>query len=177
MASAAEDRRVTLRATGVADLDFVLGLEARDDYAAFIFRWPRERHLAALDDRDLRHFVICDPGGERLGFAILGGIDSGDGRIELTRIALARPGAGVGGAALAALSARVFGELGAACFWLDVFEDNTRARRAYQRAGFVEQPGPPVRLQRAGEAAPLVIMSLTRDAFLERSGAGRGAAR
>ena len=161
----ADSPQVVLRATKADDLDFVLDLEAREDYVAFILRWPREKHLAALDDVDLRHLMICSPEGESLGYAILAGPQAGAGSIELLRIALARPGRGIGAAALAALSAYAFEALGARRFWLDVFEDNSRARRAYRRAGFLEESGPRQVLERAGTAMPLVVMSMERRAF------------
>ena len=162
----AEAVQVALRPTAPEDLDFVLALEAREDYAAYIFRWPREKHLVALDDGDIRHLMICGSENEPLGYALLAGAQRGAGSIELLRIALARPGRGVGAAALSALSSYAFEKLAAQRFWLDVFEDNTRARRAYLRAGFLEEAGRRPTLQRLGEQVPLVVMSIERKAFL-----------
>ncbi|WP_193368903.1 GNAT family N-acetyltransferase [Pelagibius marinus] len=165
---------VVLRPTGPDDLDFVLALEARPDYGVFILRWSREEHLAALDDTDRRHLMICGAAGEPLGFVLLAGLAKGGGCIELLRIALDRPGKGTGGAALSTLSAYVFEELGAQSLWLDVFADNARAQRAYRRAGFAEDGGSRPTAERGGETVPLVVMTLTRAAFAEREKARAG---
>ncbi|MEO3427604.1 GNAT family N-acetyltransferase [Pelagibius sp. CAU 1746] len=165
---------IVLRPTRPDDIDFVLALEARPDYGAFILRWSREEHLAALDDTDRRHLMICGAAEEPLGFVLLAGLAKGGGRIELLRIALDRPGKGTGGTALSALAAHVFGDLGAQSLWLDVFEDNTRAQRAYRRAGFTEDRGARPMAQRNGEELPLVVMTLTRAAFAETEKARAG---
>jgi diamine N-acetyltransferase len=169
-----EEAGVVLRPTRLDDLDFVLALEARPDYGAFILRWSREEHLATLDDADRRHLMICGAKGEPLGFILLAGLAKGGGRIELVRIALERPGKGTGGAALSTLSAYAFRELGAQCLWLDVFENNTRAQRAYRRAGFTENREVRPTAQRDGENLPLVVMTLTRAAFAEMEKVGAG---
>ena len=48
------------------------------------------------------------------------------------------PGRGLGRPAMEAICARVFDDWGIERFWLDVFEDNARARRVYASLGFRE---------------------------------------
>ena len=50
-------------------------------------------------------------------------------------MAVTRPSAGVGKPILMTVLDMVFNKLGANRLWLDVFDDNVRARRAYETAG------------------------------------------
>ncbi len=156
--------QLCLRPTAPGDLDYVLALEARPDYGAFIYRWPRAEHLAALDDPDYRHLLLCDAEGVALGFALLAGVTTSAGSVELKRIALDRPGAGIGRAVLPLLIDFALEDLGARRFWLDVFADNQRARRAYRRAGFIEESGGPNTMLRDGQEVPVIVMAVRRDA-------------
>jgi diamine N-acetyltransferase len=59
--------------------------------------------------------------------------------VELRRIVIARPGHGLGRAALTLVLDHAFGELRAHRVWLDVKRDNARARHLYAALGFVEE--------------------------------------
>ncbi len=148
---------MNLRNAKPDDLDFILALEARPEYRDLIYRWPRERHLAALEDPEHLHLLAEAEGGP-LGFAILSGLTTPERSVELRRIALADPGRGLGRAFLQAVIRKTFEELKAARLWLDVFADNARARAAYRRAGFVED-GTENRVD--WRDAPLVVMSIS----------------
>lgn len=52
---------------------------------------------------------------------------------------VAEKGRGHGRAALRLVKERAFGELGAHRLWLDVKEENARARRLYESEGFVSE--------------------------------------
>ncbi len=128
--------RVRLRPTVEEDLDFVLQEEGREENRPFIGWWPRERHLDAITGGDLEHLILEDEDAPA-GYAILTGIE-GPGRIIcLKRLMVAEKGRGHGRAALRLVKERAFGELGSHRLWLDVKEENARARRLYESEGFV----------------------------------------
>jgi RimJ/RimL family protein N-acetyltransferase len=79
----------------------------------------------------------------------------------LARIAVVEPGAGIGRPVLRQLCQIVFNELGANRLWLDVFEENLRARHVYETVGF-RQEGilREAMLDRTGRLRSLVIMSI-----------------
>lgn len=147
-----------LRDATPEDLDFILAQESRQEFADYIYSWPRAQHLAALEDPDHRHLVAEQDGGLR-GYVILCGLTSPDRAVELKRIAVATPGLGLGKAILRGVIRTVFEEHRAERLWLDVFADNPRAQAAYRAVGFVEDG-----VEHATELrdVPLVVMSISR---------------
>lgn len=162
---------VTLRATQDSDLGWVIDQESRPEFSAMVLRWSRERHVAALADPDIRCCIIAidadpaagRPAQDRLGFMVLGGLTSDAASIELSRMAVVDPGQGLGARAMEAVKALAFDTLGANRLWLDVFDDNARARRVYSRAGFVEEGLLREAVRRPdGSIGSLVVMSMLR---------------
>lgn len=122
------------------DIDFILAQEARTEFQNLIFSSSREQHEQNLVSQNWRYFIFQkDETEDAIGYAILSGLTSPHGNICLVRIAIAQPGQGDGKQALRLLLDWVFTEYKAHRFWLDVFEDNHRARRAYQSVGFREE--------------------------------------
>lgn len=149
----------TIRPATAADIDWIVAQERRADFAAFIHRWPAEQHARNLADPDKRYLIAEDAARQRTAFVILAGVAGGD--IELVRMAVTEPGAGVGKLILTTVIDMAFGELAARRLWLDVFADNTRARRIYQAAGFRDEDVPWQPAQKAdGTPGSLVIMSI-----------------
>ena len=145
-----------LRKAGPGDLDWIVAQESRPDFAAFIHQWPRPRHALNLADPDFRYLIARDDRTEPLGFVILAGLASPVRGIELVRMAVATPGRGLGRRLLRRVIRLAFAELGADRLWLDVFDDNRRARHVYRSAGFVEEAPLP------DAARNLVVMAMLR---------------
>ncbi len=151
----------TIRPATAADIDWLAGEERRGDFAAFIHRWPVEQHARNLADPDKRYLIADDAAGQRTAFVILAGLCSAPRDIELVRMAVTRPGAGIGKLLLTTVIAMTFDEFGAERLWLDVFADNARARRVYGAAGFREADVPRQSALKAdGQPGSLVIMSI-----------------
>jgi RimJ/RimL family protein N-acetyltransferase len=151
-----------IRPATTPDIDFIVSLEQRPDFAAYIHHWSPEEHLRNLSDPDKRYLIGVDTNGESIAFAILAGILSPIRSIELVRMAVTTPGKGVEKPLLKRVIDTVFGELKANRLWLDVFEDNTRACHTYESVGFrTEGVLREAALNKnTGQPGSLVIMSI-----------------
>jgi len=162
---------IVLRPMAETDLDWVVAQEGRPEFDGLVLRWPRERHAASLSDPDKRCFVIGaaadpdrdQPAQDRLGYVIMAGAQNESDSVELIRIAVIEPGRGIGALAIEAVKAFAFRDLQANRLWLDVFDDNDRARRAYMRAGFSEEGVLREAIRRPdGTYVSLVVMSILK---------------
>jgi RimJ/RimL family protein N-acetyltransferase len=124
-----------LRLGTSADLAFVRSLAGRPDYRSFITD-ESEAALAVYLDADDCQILIWEPDGKPAGFAIFCELGERSGRVELMRLALAEAGVGIGVVFLRTLVDYAFTVYGAGRIWLDCSGENTRAMRAYERAGF-----------------------------------------
>lgn len=145
-----------------ADLPWIMALERREDFRALLCASGAEAHAARLADPDCRYLIVEDEAdGTRQGFAILRGLTSAPRAVELVRVALAEPGRGAGRSVLRELVGLCFNELGARRLWLDVFDDNERARRAYQAVGFREEGRSlTTALRQDGSRGSLLVMAI-----------------
>lgn len=125
-----------LRRATAADLPSILALEQAPMAREFVGQWSEDRHRAALASEDARYYVSDAEWGEVQGFAILRGLMETSRSIELKRIVVAVPERGLGRRMLRELMRLAFRELGAHRFFLDVFDDNSRARHLYESLGF-----------------------------------------
>jgi RimJ/RimL family protein N-acetyltransferase len=156
----------TLRQAREADLDWIVSLERREDFAPFICRWPREVHTRNLSDADMLYLLAVDPHGQNVAFVILAGLRSVARSIELVRIVVNRPGTGVGKPLLRRVINLAFNDLNANRLWLDVFDDNDRARHVYQSVGFKEEEVLREVTQKSdGRFGSLVVMSILAEDY------------
>ena len=128
---------IELRQTTPHDLPYVLSAERDADNRPFIAVWPEAKHRAALDDPNIAHLIIAaKPHSQPCGFVILAGLQGEHRSIEFMRIVVTEKGKGYGRAAVRAIKRHAFETLSAHRLWLDVKEQNTRARAVYEKAGF-----------------------------------------
>ena len=150
-----------IRPTTVADLAYVLSVEADSDASPFIRVWSRAAHEQAIVDPNHEHLIIVDDSGPA-GFVLLAGLADADASIELRRIVVGVKNQGIGRRALQLIIAHVFSDLKAHRLWLDVIVENERARRSYQAVGFVEEGVLREALRQADSYASLIVMSILR---------------
>ena len=168
-----------------ADFPFIRGIAGRAENAAFIADEGDAALAAHIADPDKRLVIWDSDAGQsptgagqigtetRRGFALFAGLSSPANKAELRRLALDRPGAGLGRAFLNALTDHAFGPLGRDLLWLDVAADNARARRLYERAGFVYEGRLRQRWRRPkGDVVDLDLLSMTRAEW--QGGLGHG---
>jgi diamine N-acetyltransferase len=150
-----------IRPATEADIAWIVCQEQRSDFAAFIHRWPAEQHRCNFADADKLYLIAQDEAGERLAFVILAGLRSAEKSIELVRMAVTQPSMGLGKRLLASVIETAFDKLGADRLWLDVFDDNVRARGVYEAAGFRDEETPrQAALKADSQPGYLIIMSI-----------------
>jgi diamine N-acetyltransferase len=130
-----DSSRIKLRRADDTDLPFIMATERIAGFEELVGRWDAAQHRAALADRRYAYFIARD-GSEPVGFAILRDWASPEQVTLLKRIAIARPGIGIGRVFLAQLVDLAFGDTEVYRLWLGVFPDNARAQKAYETAGF-----------------------------------------
>ena len=155
---------VGLAPAGAGDADAIAELEHRPENAPFIWARSAAEHRELMTDSDVRYLRIEDDAGAFIGFVQLTGLSEASGSVRLRRIVMDTPGSGLGRRAMLAICRLVFGEWGMDRLWLDVFEDNARARHIYESFGFRETgySHPPSRPRRDGATALLLRMELWR---------------
>jgi len=162
-----------LRPATAGDLDTVLAVEATPGHDAFINRQPRAEHEAQFASPAFA-YLVAEAEGAPIGYAILGDLTDTRGNHVLKRIAVARPGQGLGTALFRAVTDRAFGNPALHRFWLHALASNARARHLYAREGLTEEG----RLRQArprpdGSREDLVIMSILRPEWVARREGGR----
>ncbi|MGA8085964.1 MAG: GNAT family N-acetyltransferase [Terracidiphilus sp.] len=125
-----------LRLATLDDIPAILALERTPMAREFVGQWSEDRHRATLAGGNARYFVSETDWGEVQGYAILRGLQESSLAIELKRIVIAVPERGLGRRMLKEVMRIAFCELGAHRLFLDVYEDNARARHPYESLGF-----------------------------------------
>ena len=158
---------LSLRPTVRADIDLIVGWELDPDNSPFIEPWEKQRHLGAMSDPDIDH-LVADVAGALVGFVILAGLDGSHDSIEFRRIVINEKGKGHGRATVQAVVERAFGNHGAHRLWLDVKDDNARARSLYESAGFVIEGRLRDCLKTGDRYESLILMSMLSDEYRAR---------
>ena len=135
----------------------------------FVGQWSEDRHRVTMAGTDARYYVADSHSGSFGGYAILRGLDESSGSLELKRIVVATPGQGLGRLLLTGILLVVFKELGAHRLFLDVFEDNARARHLYESLGFQYEGVMREAALRDGVYYNLHLMSLLASEYEQRS--------
>jgi diamine N-acetyltransferase len=157
-----------LRLATSADVPAIAALERRPSAREFVGQWSEDRHRATLAGSDARYYVIETEWGEVEAYAILRGIEEASRSIELKRIVVAVPERGLGRRFLRELMRVAFRELGAHRLFLDVYEDNARARHLYQSLGFHYEGLMREAALRDGAWCNLCLMSILESDYNQR---------
>lgn len=160
-----EFNQMLLRLATSADIPGILALERSPLAREFVGQWSEERHHDTLAGDDARYYVSPTDWGELQAYAILRGLRETSGAIELKRIVVAVPERGLGRRILKELLRITFQDLGAHRFYLDVFEDNARARHVYESLGFQYEGVLREAAQRDGHWCNLRLMSILESEY------------
>jgi len=154
-----------LRLATPSDIPDIVALERTPFAREFVGQWSEERDRATLASGDARYFVSETEWGEVQAYAILRGINEDSRSIELKRIVVAVPERGLGRRVLQELARIAFRELGAHRLFLDVFEDNARARHLYEGLGFRYEGIMRQAAHRDGQWCNLHLMSILESEY------------
>jgi diamine N-acetyltransferase len=158
---------MTLRRGTVEDLSYILGLERTFRELGFVGGDDITVHQRRLADPDC-WYCIVETESRRAGYAILRGLTSVNGSVELKRIAISEPGRGLGRRLLEAILKKAFDEFSAHRIWLDVFTENSRARHVYRSVGFVEEGVLRECVKHGDTYRSLVLMSMLESEYQGR---------
>jgi len=123
-----------LRKATADDIFFIRALEM-DPANVFVHCWDEETHRVNIANPQFHYLIAEGIQGTALGYAIL--LENEPGILEWRRIIVARRDDGIGSEFMQAVIDN-FTNKGATKLWLDVYEDNARARHVYKAMGFKE---------------------------------------
>ncbi|MEO6349472.1 MAG: GNAT family protein [Candidatus Limnocylindrales bacterium] len=126
-------------------------------------------HMLERQGKDAYHFAMCQlESGRAFGTISLFDIDSVNGSAGIG-IAIGEKslwGQGLGTDAMNALLDFGFGQLRLERLWLEVYDYNTRARRSYEKCGFVLEGTERHAIFKHGEYHDMHLMSMLHDEWL-----------
>ena len=157
------------------DIAFIMACERTEGYDKLVGSSDEAWHRAALEDGRTAYFLALLAKAP-VGFAILQGWGAPEQVIHIKRIAVARPGVGLGKAFLNLILDRVFEETQAYRLSLGLFPDNIRARRAYEGVGFKPEGISRGSAYFGGVNRDELIMAILRPEWLELRQGPEGAA-
>lgn len=155
--------RLLFRPTRSDNIPFVMMTESDEENSRFVLQWTADQHEQASKEADVGHIVI-ETIGERkqIGYLIVAGLQNPHQSVELKRIAITEKGKGYGREALKLIKRWVFEHARAHRFWLDVKEQNARARHLYETEGFIVEGVTRECLKNGDSFESLVVMSMLR---------------
>ncbi|UCD62856.1 MAG: GNAT family N-acetyltransferase [Candidatus Zixiibacteriota bacterium] len=159
--------KVAFRATGPADLDFVLAVEQHPENLPFIRQWSTQQHRAAIEDPNVAHFVIENAFDYRpVGFVILVGVNDPDLSLELKRIVVSDKRFGFGRDAVRLVQFYAFEKLACHRLWLDVMKNNKRAYKLYKSEGFRNEGVHREAVRKGDRFVTVKVMSILRCEYM-----------
>lgn len=118
-----------------ADIPAIMAIERSPGFDTLVGRWSPEDHAAEMAKPDSRYFLLRGDDGPA-GFVMIQRIDESHRKAHLRRIAVARPGEGAGTRLMNGVLDWLYTETDVNRIDLDVYVENERARRSYEKAGF-----------------------------------------
>jgi RimJ/RimL family protein N-acetyltransferase len=153
------------RKTNQSDVEYVIKAEQDPENQPYIIPWSYNQHIAALSNPNCMHFIIEDIRQKSVGFTILFGLQNQNGSIELMRIVITEKGKGYGQLAIKMIQDLVFQRLKAHRLWLDVKEQNARARSIYENLGFRYEGKLRECIKSNGRYESLILMSMLESEY------------
>jgi RimJ/RimL family protein N-acetyltransferase len=145
-------------------LDQVLNIEKSN--SRFVFVWPKERHMEAINGTDEMHIsVVNASGGELVGYILLAGVGGEDRVLEFRRMAIADKGRGYGRTGVRFIKKYCFEVLKYHRLWLDAYTDNERAIELYRSEGFTQDGILRECKKNGDEYRSMVIMSMLEQEY------------
>lgn len=158
--------RLKITRTQEQDLDFALAAEYSPDNSQYVGQWKKEEHLHALNNPDILHILFeTYPDRQKIGYAIIAGLQKPSKSIELMRLVIVDKGKGYGKEALNLIKDYCFQTLQAHRLWLDVRSNNPRAKHVYEQAGFIQEGVLRESVIYNGQYLSLIVMSILESEY------------
>lgn len=131
-------KKIKISNTLLSDINKIIEFEKVNKQ--FIGLYPKEKHIELLTDKNCLHLSIIRKDNNKLvGHIILFGLNDNNKSLEFRRITINQKGFGFGREALKLIKIFCFENLEFHRFWLDVYDDNSRAIKLYESEGFVQE--------------------------------------
>ena len=159
-----------LRPAVSEDIPRIVALERTPGAQQFVGQWSEERHRAAHRSGDAR-YLLSESGVNEKGpgtleaYVILRGLSEDSDAIELKRIVVAVPERGLGRRILGEVIRMAFEDFHTHRLFLDVYEDNARARHLYESLGFVYEGTMRDAARRGDTYCNLRLMSMLEEEY------------
>lgn len=151
--------------TQESDIPEIILMENDCENSQYIQPNTEEEHYGLIKDDNIEHLLLKSEYNTTLGFAILAGLKDKNRNIEFRRIVIKDKGKGFGRKAVKKLKEYSFGKLGCHRLWLDVLENNERARSLYLSEGFKEDGKLRERILINNNYQSLLIMSILENEY------------
>jgi ribosomal protein S18 acetylase RimI-like enzyme len=162
---------VRIRAATSGDIDAILACERQPGYEDLVGRWSREQHAAGIADSSHRYLIAVERDGAVAGYLMLQRAVPRSESVLIKRMAVMRPGGGVGRVLMERALAIAFDELAARKVTLTVRPHNARGVALYRRAGLMDDGTEEV--LRNSQPAFNTVMSMDADTYRSRPGGPR----
>lgn len=118
-----------------ADIPAITAIERLPGFDSLVGRWSAEEHAAEMAKPSALYFIMREE-GEPAGFVIIQRLGEGHDKAYLRRIAVATLGKGTGTRLINGVLDWLYMETDVNRIDLDVYIENERAKRCYEKAGF-----------------------------------------
>lgn len=160
-----------IRAATLGDIDAILACERQPGYEDLVGRWTREQHVAGIADSSQRYLIAVERDGTVAGYLMLQRAVPRSDSVLIKRMAVMRPGGGIGRVLMERALAIVFDELAARKVTLTVRPHNARGVGLYSHAGLMDDGTEEV--VRNGQPAFNTVMSMDAATYRCRPGGPR----
>jgi ribosomal protein S18 acetylase RimI-like enzyme len=157
-----------IRAATSGDIDAILACERQPGFEDLVGRWTREQHAAGIADPTHRYLIAAEQDGTVTGYLMLQRATHLSESVLIKRVAVMRPGKGIGRALMERAFTIVFDELAAHKVTLTVRPRNERGVAFYSRVGLTDDGIEEV--LRKGHLALNTVTSMDADTYRGRTG-------
>ncbi len=162
-----QSKKINIRNTSQDELDFVISLESSFENRKNVFQWSKKRHREIIDNPDTEHLIIEDEKRNKIGYAIIAGLQSNNKSIELRRVVIDKKNQGYGTEFLNLMKEYTFEDLKYHKLWLDFFSTNQRVESLYKRNGFKREGKLRDKYFYDNRYITMVVMSILEDEYYE----------
>lgn len=121
------------------DIPYIMEQERKEENRDYVFQNSFEEHKKLIDSNHAMVLIVKDNDSmENIGFIICD-LDRDSDRFELRRIVIEAKNRGAGRELVKGLMDHAFKKMDINRFWLDVFNDNTRAIHLYESLGMTHE--------------------------------------